>query len=47
LRIATARKSELIVLGIRGDGALLRHLLSSKAYKIVCQAPCPVLTVRG
>ncbi len=47
LQIATARKSELIVLGIRGDGAVLRHLLSTKAYKIVCQAPCPVLTVRG
>jgi nucleotide-binding universal stress UspA family protein len=47
LQVATARKSDLIVLGIRGDGGLLGHLLSNKAYKIVCQAPCPVLTVRG
>lgn len=47
LEVATARKSDLIVLGIQGDGALASHLPTNKAYKIVCQAPCPVLTLRG
>jgi len=47
LEVAMARKYDLIVLGIRGDGALASHLPANKAYKIVCQAPCPVLTVRG
>ena len=47
LEFATHRKPDLIVLSIRGDGPFLGHLPATKAYKIVCQAPCPVLTVRG
>lgn len=47
LEFVTARKSDLVVLGVQGDGPLASHLPTNKAYKIVCQAPCPVLTVRG
>ena len=46
LEFATHQKPDLMVLGIQGNGALLGHLPTTKAYKIVCQAPCPVLTVR-
>jgi nucleotide-binding universal stress UspA family protein len=40
-------EADLLVLGIRGGGAAVGHLPHANAYRIVCQAACPVLTVRG
>ena len=42
--------ADLIVLGIRGGGPLVRaatHLPGPTAYNVIAQAHCPVLTVRG
>lgn len=49
--LAAAREvnADLIVLGVRGAGATAgfkTHLAGSTAYKVVREAPCPVLTVR-
>lgn len=47
LETTAEKKADLLVLGIRGGGIVLGHLPPAKAYRIVCQAACPVLTVRG
>jgi nucleotide-binding universal stress UspA family protein len=47
LEIAKNRHADLIVLGVRGVPSFAGHLPPATAYKVVCQAPCPVLTVRG
>lgn len=50
LATANQRGADLIVLGVRGmDGlaAMSIHLMQATAYKVVVQAPCPVLTVRS
>jgi nucleotide-binding universal stress UspA family protein len=39
--------ADLLVLGIRGGGSAVGHMPPANAYRIVCQAACPVLTVRG
>jgi nucleotide-binding universal stress UspA family protein len=46
--LQTARDSgaNLIVLGMRRSGKLSGCLPSAVAYRVVCQAPCPVLTLR-
>jgi nucleotide-binding universal stress UspA family protein len=36
---------DLIVLGVKRPGALTKHLGAGVAYKVVSEAPCPVLTV--
>ena len=46
IRVAKERKSDLIVIGTHGRGALKQVLLGSVAEKIVRKAPCPVLSVR-
>ena len=46
IRIAKERKSDLIVIGTHGRGALTQVLLGSVAEKVVRKAPCPVLSVR-
>lgn len=46
IRVAKERKSDLIVIGTHGWGALKQVLLGSVAEKVVRKAPCPVLTVR-
>jgi nucleotide-binding universal stress UspA family protein len=46
LQEATDTNADLIVLGIRGTSPL-GHLPPAKAYRIVSEADCPVLTVRG
>ncbi len=46
IRIARERKSDLIVIGTHGRGALRQVLLGSVAEKVVRKAPCPVLSVR-
>lgn len=45
LKIAKDRRAELIVLGVRAAEKTAGYLPSRTAYRIVCQAACPVLTV--
>jgi nucleotide-binding universal stress UspA family protein len=50
LEVSEGHGADMIVLGVHGaDGHLSRitHFVRSDAYKIVTQAKCPVLTVRG
>ena len=47
LRLAGEHEVDLIVLGVRRTATFAGHLPPATAYKIVCQAQCPVLTVRG
>jgi nucleotide-binding universal stress UspA family protein len=47
LRVAREEGSELIVLGARGHGTLERLLFGSTSRRVVRDAPCPVLIVRG
>jgi len=49
LQAADEEKADLIVMGIRGAGSLVRavHHLGSTADRVVAEACCPVLTVRG
>jgi nucleotide-binding universal stress UspA family protein len=49
LEVATQRRADLIVLGIRGTSHMLAasHLERSIAHTIVARASCPVLTVRS
>lgn len=44
LRIA-ARDVDLVVIGAKRPAPLGKHLGGSVAYRIVCEAPCPVLSV--
>ncbi len=44
MRIA-AQTVDMIVLGVKRPTALTKHLGESVAYKVVCEAPCPVLSV--
>lgn len=46
IEVATAQKSDLIVMGSRGLGRLAGLLLGSTSQKVVAHAPCPVLIVR-
>ncbi len=47
LKAADETQAELIALGVRRAGTFPGHLPPATAYKVVCQAHCPVLTVRG
>ncbi|MGA7625931.1 MAG: universal stress protein [Candidatus Acidiferrales bacterium] len=50
LQVAKDRKADLIVLGVRpatGFPGAATHLPMATAHKVVAQAACPVLTVRG
>jgi nucleotide-binding universal stress UspA family protein len=50
LGVAERDHVDLIVLGVRGAEGYLTattHFSSSIPYKVVTQAPCPILTVRG
>ena len=37
----------VIVLGVRGESQLARHIHTSLAYELVATAACPVFTIRG
>jgi universal stress protein A len=50
LEVARARKADLIVMGVHsptGVPGAATHLGIATAHKVVSQAHCPVLTVRG
>ena len=44
VRIAS-QTVDMIVLGVKRPKALTKHLGEGVAYKVVCEAPCPVLSV--
>jgi len=44
LRIA-GEQTDMIVLGVKRPAALTKHLGGGVAYRIICEAPCPVLSV--
>ncbi len=44
VRIA-AQTVDMIVLGVKRPAALTKHLGEGVAYKLACDAPCPVLSV--
>ena len=44
--IARKRKTDLIVIGSHGAGAIRRAMMGSTAERVVRHAPCPVLVVR-
>lgn len=39
------RDVDMIVFGVKRSGVLAKHLGGSVAYRVVCEAPCPVLSV--
>ncbi len=45
--VETARKldADIVVMGVKRPMPLATHLTTGIAYKVVCAAPCPVLTV--
>jgi nucleotide-binding universal stress UspA family protein len=47
VRAAKSRRADMIVMGTHGRSGLARLFLGSVAERVVGQAPCPVLTVRG
>jgi nucleotide-binding universal stress UspA family protein len=46
LQLAREEQSDLIVLGMRAGKDVAGRLPSAVAYRLVCKAPCPVLTIR-
>lgn len=47
LRIAGETKADLIIMGAKARNSLAGNVPRSKAYRVVCGARCPVLTVRS
>jgi nucleotide-binding universal stress UspA family protein len=47
VRVAKARRADLLVIGTHGRTGLARLFLGSVAGRVVASATCPVLTVRG
>jgi len=47
LKQAETLRTKLIVMGARAAEPFASHLKRSVVYKVVCSAPCAVLTVRG
>jgi nucleotide-binding universal stress UspA family protein len=47
LRIAGETKVDLIIMGAKAKSSLAGNVPHSKAYRVVCGARCPVLTVRS
>lgn len=46
LRLAKEWDADLIAMGAHRPGTLARHLPGDLVYDVVCDAPCPVMTVR-
>lgn len=47
VRLAKEERSDLLIIGTHGRGAVAHMLLGSVAERVVRKAPCPVLTVRS
>ncbi|HUC54182.1 MAG TPA: universal stress protein [Candidatus Cybelea sp.] len=47
LRIAQETQADLIVMGAKARTSLAGNVPHTKAYRVVCEARCPVLTVRS
>jgi nucleotide-binding universal stress UspA family protein len=47
VRFAKRQRADLIVMGTHGRGALAKVVLGSVAERVISQAACPVVTVRG
>jgi len=47
LRVADEIHADLIVLGAKRQKRLAGHTLGGKAYEVVCEAGCPVLTMKA
>jgi nucleotide-binding universal stress UspA family protein len=47
LRIAQETNAELIVMGAKARNSLAGNVPHTKAYRVVCGAHCPVLTIRS
>jgi nucleotide-binding universal stress UspA family protein len=47
LGLALELKASVIVMGAHRGGVAATHLPWTTAHRVVCHAPCPVLTVRG
>ncbi len=47
LDIAAQENAEVIVMGVHGRGALSRRLFGSTTHHVICEARCPVLTLRA
>lgn len=47
VRVARAKRADLIVVGTHGRTGLDKFLLGSVAQRVVTTAPCPVMTVRN
>jgi nucleotide-binding universal stress UspA family protein len=49
LDVAKRRHTDIIVLGVRPTKGIMAatHLAKGTAYRVIAEAPCPVLTVRG
>jgi nucleotide-binding universal stress UspA family protein len=47
LRVAAQMRADLIVVGAKTRKGLAGHVPHTKAYQVVCGAPCPVLTIKS
>ena len=47
LRVAKEANAELIVMGAKARKSLAGNVPHTKAYRVVCEAHCPVLTIRS
>lgn len=47
LRLARERKSDIIVMGVHGRGAVDLMVFGSTTREVIQEAACPVLTIRG
>jgi nucleotide-binding universal stress UspA family protein len=47
LRIAGEAKADLIIMGAKARNSLAGNVPRTKAYRVVCGARCPVMTVRS
>jgi nucleotide-binding universal stress UspA family protein len=47
LQLAEEVNADLIVMGVHGAGALNRRLFGSTTHRVIREAHCPVLTLRG
>jgi len=47
LQVAAKIHADLIVLGAKSRKGLAGHMPHTKAYHVVCGAPCPVLTIKS